>query len=100
MTSKTAKDIIIGKWGLKSGSSRPENELEKYKQENAALRKSLEEFVKGKSKMADPERNGLLEVGWMFVLELTCVMSEPCMVNVSLSMSDFVSKMLVFPLKT
>ncbi|KAF1675422.1 CEP55 protein, partial [Pygoscelis papua] len=61
MTSKTAKDIIIGKWGLKSGSSRPENELEKYKQENAALRKSLEEFVKGKSKMADPERNGLLE---------------------------------------
>ncbi|KAF1468343.1 Centrosomal protein of 55 kDa, partial [Pygoscelis antarcticus] len=61
MTSKTAKDIIIGKWGLKAGSSRPENELEKYKQENAALRKSLEEFVKGKSKMADPERNGLLE---------------------------------------
>ncbi|KAF1504492.1 Centrosomal protein of 55 kDa, partial [Megadyptes antipodes antipodes] len=61
MTSKTAKDIIIGKWGLKSGSSRPENELEKYKQENAALRKSLEEFVKGKSKTADPERNGLLE---------------------------------------
>ncbi|KFM06494.1 Centrosomal protein of 55 kDa [Aptenodytes forsteri] len=61
MTSKTAKDIIIGKWGLKSGSSRPENELEKYKQENAALRKSLEEFVKGQSKMTDPERKGLLE---------------------------------------
>ncbi|NXT32789.1 CEP55 protein, partial [Pelecanoides urinatrix] len=61
MNSKTAKDIIIGKWGLKSGSSRPENDLEKYKQEKAALRKSVEEVVKGKSKMTDPERNGLLE---------------------------------------
>ena len=75
MNSKTAKDIIIGKWGLKSGSSRPESDLEKYKQENAALRKSMEEVVKGKSKMTDPERNGLLEVRWMFVLELTFVMS-------------------------
>ncbi|NXS45977.1 CEP55 protein, partial [Balaeniceps rex] len=61
MNSKTAKDIIIGKWGLKSGSCRPENDLEKYKQENAALRKSMEEVVKGKSKMTDPERSGLLE---------------------------------------
>ncbi|NWH53803.1 CEP55 protein, partial [Fregata magnificens] len=60
MNSKTAKDIIIGKWGLKSGSSRPENDLEKYKQENAALRKSVEEVVKGKSKMTDSERSGLL----------------------------------------
>uniref|UniRef100_A0A8C0FK41 Centrosomal protein 55 n=1 Tax=Bubo bubo TaxID=30461 RepID=A0A8C0FK41_BUBBB len=61
MNSKTAKDIIIGKWGLKSGSSRSESDLEKYKQENAALRKSMEEVVKGKNKMTDPERNGLLE---------------------------------------
>ncbi|KAM6130695.1 centrosomal protein of 55 kDa [Phoenicopterus ruber ruber] len=61
MNSKTAKDIIIGKWGLKSGSSRPENDLEKCKQENAAPRKSMEEVVKGKSKMTHPERNGLLE---------------------------------------
>ncbi|NXW14867.1 CEP55 protein, partial [Circaetus pectoralis] len=61
MTSKTAKDIIIGKWGLKSGSSRRESDLEKYKQENAALRKSMEEVVKGKGKMTDAERNGLLE---------------------------------------
>ncbi|KFQ48711.1 centrosomal protein of 55 kDa [Pelecanus crispus] len=62
MNSKTAKDIgIIGKWGFKSGSSRPENDLEKYKQENAALRKSMEEVLKGKSKMTDAERNGLLE---------------------------------------
>ncbi|NWS51779.1 CEP55 protein, partial [Chunga burmeisteri] len=61
MNSKTAKDIIIGKWGLKSGSSRPESDLEKYKQEDAAVRKSTEEVIKGKSKMTDPERNGLLE---------------------------------------
>ncbi|XP_025922475.1 centrosomal protein of 55 kDa isoform X2 [Apteryx rowi] len=61
MNSKATKDIIIGKWGLKSGSSRSENELEKCKKENAALRKSMEEIVKGKSKMTDPERNRLLE---------------------------------------
>uniref|UniRef100_A0A8B9ISK1 Centrosomal protein of 55 kDa n=1 Tax=Amazona collaria TaxID=241587 RepID=A0A8B9ISK1_9PSIT len=61
MNSKTAKDIIVGKWGLKSGSSRGEGELEKCKQENAALRKSMEEIVKKKSKMTDPERSALLE---------------------------------------
>ncbi|NWY58874.1 CEP55 protein, partial [Chionis minor] len=61
MSSRTAKDIIVGKWGLKSGSSRPEKDLEKYKQENAALRKSLEEVTKGKGKMTDLERNGLRE---------------------------------------
>ncbi|NXL87968.1 CEP55 protein, partial [Alectura lathami] len=51
----------IGKWGLKCGSSRAESDLEKYKQENAALRKSLEEVLKGKSRVTDPERSGLLE---------------------------------------
>ncbi|KFV19459.1 Centrosomal protein of 55 kDa [Tauraco erythrolophus] len=61
MNSKTAKDIIIGKWGLKSGSSRSENDLGKYKQGNAALKKSMEEVVKEKSGMTDPERNGLRE---------------------------------------
>ncbi|XP_064000770.1 centrosomal protein of 55 kDa [Pogoniulus pusillus] len=60
MNSKTAKDLI-GKWGLKSSSSRQESDSEKYKQENAALRKSMEEVVKRKSKMTDPERRGLLE---------------------------------------
>ncbi|KFQ32188.1 Centrosomal protein of 55 kDa [Mesitornis unicolor] len=61
MNSKTAKDIIIGKWGLKSSSSRPENDPEKRKQESAALRKLMEEAVTGKGKMTDAERNGLLE---------------------------------------
>ncbi|NWW87414.1 CEP55 protein, partial [Rhynochetos jubatus] len=61
MSSKAAKGIIIGKWGLKSGRSRPESDREKHKQENAARRKSLEEVVNGKSQTTDPERNGLLE---------------------------------------
>ncbi|NXV18633.1 CEP55 protein, partial [Cepphus grylle] len=62
MNSKTAKGIIIGKWGVKSGSSRAESDRGKYKQENAALRNSfLEEAEKGKSKKTDSERNGLLE---------------------------------------
>ncbi|XP_052533164.1 centrosomal protein of 55 kDa isoform X1 [Tympanuchus pallidicinctus] len=61
MNSKTAKGVIIGKWGLKSGSSRLESDLEKYKQENAALRKSLEEIAKGKGRAEEPERSRLLE---------------------------------------
>ncbi|XP_074011034.1 centrosomal protein of 55 kDa [Numenius arquata] len=61
MNSKTAKDIIAGKWGLKSGSPRPGNDVEKHRQESAALRKSLEEAVKGKGKAAGAERSGLLE---------------------------------------
>lgn len=61
MTSKTTKDIITGKWGLKS-NSKSETELEKYKRENAALKKSMEEILKGKGKMTDAERNRLLEV--------------------------------------
>ncbi|XP_067409075.1 centrosomal protein of 55 kDa [Emydura macquarii macquarii] len=61
MTSKATKDIIIGKWGFKSGNSKSETELEKYKRENAALKKSMEEIIKGKSKMTDAERNRLLE---------------------------------------
>ncbi|NWQ72768.1 CEP55 protein, partial [Columbina picui] len=61
MNSKTAKDIISGKWGLKSGSSRAESDLGKYKQENSALRRSAEETAQRTSGMPDPERNRLLE---------------------------------------
>ncbi|XP_074855670.1 centrosomal protein of 55 kDa isoform X2 [Carettochelys insculpta] len=61
MTSKATKDIITGKWGFKSGNSKSETELEKYKRENAALKKSMEEIIKGKNKMTDTERNRLLE---------------------------------------
>ncbi|NXW65472.1 CEP55 protein, partial [Eurystomus gularis] len=61
MNSKTAKDIIIGKWGLKSGGSKAEGDLERYKRENAALRRSVEDVVRGKSKGSDAERSGLRE---------------------------------------
>ncbi|XP_048714860.1 centrosomal protein of 55 kDa isoform X2 [Caretta caretta] len=61
MTSKATKDIISGKWGFKSSNSKSETELEKCKRENAALKKSMEEIIKGKSKMTDTERNRLLE---------------------------------------
>ncbi|KFZ59529.1 Centrosomal protein of 55 kDa [Antrostomus carolinensis] len=61
MNSKSAKDIIIGKWGLKAGGSRPEADLERRKQGKAAQRNSAEEVAKGKSRVTDRERNGLLE---------------------------------------
>uniref|UniRef100_A0A8D0GCQ7 Centrosomal protein of 55 kDa n=1 Tax=Sphenodon punctatus TaxID=8508 RepID=A0A8D0GCQ7_SPHPU len=61
MTAKTTKDIIISKWGLKSGNSKSETELEIYKRENAALKKSMEEIIKGKSKLTQEERKRLLE---------------------------------------
>ncbi|KAM6329745.1 centrosomal protein of 55 kDa [Podargus strigoides] len=61
MNSKTVKNTIIGKWGLKPSSSRPESDLEKCQQENGALRNSMEDILKGKSKLADAERKGLLE---------------------------------------
>ncbi|XP_061491503.1 centrosomal protein of 55 kDa isoform X2 [Rhineura floridana] len=61
MTSKGTKEMNIGKWGLKSGDSKSESELQVYKKENAALKKSLEELIKGKSKMTPEERKRLLE---------------------------------------
>ncbi|NXE92715.1 CEP55 protein, partial [Menura novaehollandiae] len=61
MNAKTAKDRIIGKWGLKSGSSRADSALEKGKQEGAAPRKSMEEVATGKGKMTDAERSGLVQ---------------------------------------
>ncbi|NWW70972.1 CEP55 protein, partial [Climacteris rufus] len=61
MNAKTAKDRIIGKLGLKSGSSRADSGLEKGKQESPAPRKSTEEVATGKDKMTDPERSGLLQ---------------------------------------
>jgi len=82
MNSKSAKDLIIGKWGLKSGSSRPKRDPEKGKREKAALgepgreEEKEEEVVKGKSKASGPERNRLLEVRWMRVLELASAISS------------------------
>uniref|UniRef100_A0A8D0CCJ7 Centrosomal protein of 55 kDa n=1 Tax=Salvator merianae TaxID=96440 RepID=A0A8D0CCJ7_SALMN len=61
MTSKAIKEMSIGKWGLKSGDSKSESELQVYKRENASLKKSLEEIIKGKTKMTSEERKRLLE---------------------------------------
>ncbi|NXA15841.1 CEP55 protein, partial [Sapayoa aenigma] len=62
MNPKTAKERIIGKWGLKSGNSRAENGLEKGKQESAAPREqSMEEVGEGSGRMTDAERSGLLQ---------------------------------------
>lgn len=62
MIAKTAIDRIIGKGGLKSGSSRADSGLEKGEREGAVRRKSMEEAATGKGKMTDPERSGLLQV--------------------------------------
>ncbi|XP_056208453.1 centrosomal protein of 55 kDa isoform X1 [Falco biarmicus] len=61
MNSKTAKDRVIGKWGLKSGSSRPEGAVEKCKEENAAPRKTVEEVAKGTSTVTGADGPGQLE---------------------------------------
>ncbi|XP_059707614.1 centrosomal protein of 55 kDa [Haemorhous mexicanus] len=61
MNAKTAIDRIIGKGGLKLGSSRADGGLEKGKRESAAPRKSMEEGATGKGKMTDPERSELLQ---------------------------------------
>ncbi|NWV11854.1 CEP55 protein, partial [Ptilonorhynchus violaceus] len=61
MNAKTAKDRIIGKWGLKSGSSKADSGLEKGKQEGADPRKSTEEVATGQGKMTDAERSGILQ---------------------------------------
>ncbi|NXF15550.1 CEP55 protein, partial [Rhodinocichla rosea] len=61
MNAKTAIDRIIGKGGLKLGSSRADGGLEKGKREGAAPRKSMEEVATGKGRMAEPEGSELLQ---------------------------------------
>ncbi|NWR13136.1 CEP55 protein, partial [Paradoxornis webbianus] len=61
MIAKTAIDRIIGKGGLKSGSSRAGSGLEKGEREGAARRKSVEDAATDKGKMTEPERSGLLQ---------------------------------------
>ncbi|XP_041271721.1 centrosomal protein of 55 kDa [Onychostruthus taczanowskii] len=61
MNAKTAIDRIIGKGGLKLGSSRADGGLEKGKREGAAPRKSMEEVATGKGRVPDPERSELLQ---------------------------------------
>ncbi|XP_007478855.2 centrosomal protein of 55 kDa [Monodelphis domestica] len=62
MSSRSPKDFVKNKWGLKTSSSKSETELEKFKRENAALKKSVEEIANGKGKLAEKERHRLLEI--------------------------------------
>ncbi|KAM7016175.1 centrosomal protein of 55 kDa [Passerculus sandwichensis] len=61
MNAKTAIDRIIGKGGLKLGSSRAGGGLEKGKREGAAPRRSMEELATGKGRTTEPERSELLQ---------------------------------------
>ncbi|XP_048362988.1 centrosomal protein of 55 kDa isoform X2 [Sphaerodactylus townsendi] len=61
MTSKATSETNFIKWKLKSGDSKSDTELQIYKKENAALKKSLEEIIKGKGKMTSEEKKRLLE---------------------------------------
>ncbi|XP_064572797.1 centrosomal protein of 55 kDa [Zonotrichia leucophrys gambelii] len=61
MNAKTAIDRIIGKGGVKLGSSRADGGLEKGKREGAAPRRSMEEVATGKGRTTEPERSELLQ---------------------------------------
>ncbi|XP_028917205.1 centrosomal protein of 55 kDa [Ornithorhynchus anatinus] len=58
MASKTAKDLLKSKWGLKTNNSKSEAELEKCKRDNEASKKDI---PGGKGRLTDEERNRLLE---------------------------------------
>ncbi|NWI89451.1 CEP55 protein, partial [Pitta sordida] len=58
MNPKTAKERIIGKWGIKSGTSRAENGLEKGEQQRG---RSAEEVAPGSGGMTEAERKELLQ---------------------------------------
>ncbi|XP_008072757.1 centrosomal protein of 55 kDa [Carlito syrichta] len=61
MSSRIAKDLVKSKWGSKSGNSKSETALEKFKGETAALKTSVDEITSGKGKLTDEERQRLLE---------------------------------------
>ncbi|NXI69956.1 CEP55 protein, partial [Anseranas semipalmata] len=61
MSSRTARSALVGKWGWKSGGSRPENGPERQQQGGAALGQPAEEAPRGRSGVSGPERSRLLE---------------------------------------
>ncbi|NWR17687.1 CEP55 protein, partial [Emberiza fucata] len=61
MDAKTAIERIIAKRGLKLGSSRADDGLEKGKREGAAPPKCTEEVATGKGRMTEPEKSELLQ---------------------------------------
>ncbi|XP_036592149.1 centrosomal protein of 55 kDa isoform X1 [Trichosurus vulpecula] len=67
MSSRSPKDFVKSKLGLKASTSKSETELENFNRDNAALKKSLEENANAKGKAAENERHRLLEK--IFALE-------------------------------
>ncbi|KAM4852122.1 centrosomal protein of 55 kDa isoform 1-T2 [Thomomys bottae] len=61
MSSRSPKDLIKSKWGLKPNNSKSETELQKFKGEIAALKTSMDELTNGKGKLTDKDKHRLLE---------------------------------------
>ncbi|XP_020819748.1 centrosomal protein of 55 kDa isoform X3 [Phascolarctos cinereus] len=67
MSSRSPKDFVKSKLGLKISTSKSETELENFKKENSALKKSVEENANAKGKVAEKEIHRLQEK--IFALE-------------------------------
>lgn len=69
MTSKGAKETLVSKLGFKSSSSasKADVELEKVRNENALLRKKIDEMAKRHIKPPDSDKGKLLEVKETFI---------------------------------
>ncbi|XP_074089452.1 LOW QUALITY PROTEIN: centrosomal protein of 55 kDa-like [Macrotis lagotis] len=61
MSSRSPKDFIKSKWGLKTSTCKSETELEKFKKENAVPKMSEEENANEKGRLSEKERHRLLE---------------------------------------
>ncbi|XP_027695643.1 centrosomal protein of 55 kDa isoform X2 [Vombatus ursinus] len=67
MSSRSPKDFVKSKLGLKTSTSKSETELENFKKESAALKKSMEENADAKGRVAEKEIHRLQEK--VFALE-------------------------------
>ncbi|XP_006880473.1 PREDICTED: centrosomal protein of 55 kDa [Elephantulus edwardii] len=61
MSSRIPKDFFKSKWKPKASNSKPETAFEKFKEEIAALKTSVEEITNGKGKLVDKDRHKLIE---------------------------------------
>ncbi|XP_048194636.1 centrosomal protein of 55 kDa isoform X2 [Perognathus longimembris pacificus] len=61
MSSRSPKDLIKSKWGLKPNNSKSETELQKFKGEITALKTSVDELTNGKEQLTDKDKHTLLE---------------------------------------
>ncbi|KAM5237272.1 centrosomal protein of 55 kDa [Ctenodactylus gundi] len=61
MSSRSPKDLIKSKWGLKAGNSKSETTLEKFKGDISVFKTSVDEITSGKGKLTERDRHKLLE---------------------------------------